>query len=60
MHMCIVGYWRYAFRLISVTIESVVSFLVVVYTVVPTKSDGDVIFCLQLLNQTLTCTHHLS
>ena len=29
-------------------------------TVVPTKSDSDVIVCLQLLNQILTCTHHLS
>ena len=28
-------------------------------TVVPTKSDSDVIFCLQLLSKTLTCTHHL-
>ena len=28
--------------------------------IVPTKSDSDVIFCLQLLNQTSTCTHHLS
>ena len=29
-------------------------------TVVPTKSDSDVVFCLQLLSKTLTCTHHLS
>ena len=29
-------------------------------TVVPTKSDSDVIFCLQLLSKTLTCTLHLS
>ena len=29
-------------------------------TVVPTKSDSDDMFCLQLLRQTLTCTHHLS
>ena len=29
-------------------------------TVVPTKSDSDEIFCLQLLNKTLTCTLHLS
>ena len=29
-------------------------------TVVPTKSDSDVLFCLQLLSKTLTCTHHLS
>ena len=28
-------------------------------TVAPTKSDSDVIFCLQLLGKTLTCTHHL-
>ena len=28
-------------------------------TVVPTKSDSDVIFCLQLLSKTLTCTLHL-
>ena len=29
-------------------------------TVVPTKSDSDVIFCLQLLGKTLACTLHLS
>ena len=29
-------------------------------TVVPTKSDSDIIFCLQLLNKTLTCTLYLS
>ena len=29
-------------------------------TVVPTKSDSDVIFCLQLFSRTLTCTFHLS
>ena len=29
-------------------------------TVVPTKSDSDVILCLQLLSKTLTCTLHLS
>ena len=29
-------------------------------TVVPTKSDSDVIFCLQLLSKTLTCTLHLN
>ena len=28
------------------------------YTVVPTKSDSDVIVCLQLLSETLTCTLH--
>ena len=28
-------------------------------TVVPTKSDSDVIFCLQLLSKTLTCALHL-
>ena len=28
--------------------------------VVPTKSDSDVILCLQLLSKTLTCTLHLS
>ena len=31
-----------------------------VATVVPTKSDSDVILCLQLLSKTLTCTLHLS
>ena len=31
-----------------------------VITVVPTKSDSDVIFCLQLLGKTLACTLHLS
>ena len=30
------------------------------HTVVPTKSDSDDMFCLQLLNQTLACTHNLS
>ena len=29
-------------------------------TIVPTKSDGDVIFCLQMFNKTLICTLHLS
>ena len=28
-------------------------------TVVPTKSDNDIIFCLQLLIKTITCTLHL-
>ena len=34
--------------------------LIDLVTVVPTKSDSDVIFCLQLLSETLTCTLHLS
>ena len=29
-------------------------------TVLPAKSDNDVIFCLQVLSKTLTCTLHLS
>ena len=29
-------------------------------TVLPTKSDSDVILCLRLLSKTLTCTLHLS
>ena len=29
-------------------------------TVMPTKSDSDIIFCLQLLSKTLICTLHLS
>ena len=29
-------------------------------TVLPAKSDSDVVFCLQLLSKTLTCTLHLS
>ena len=29
-------------------------------TVLPTKSDSDVIFCLLLFSKTLTCTLHLS
>ena len=29
-------------------------------TVQPTKSDSDVIFCLQLLSKALTCTFHLT
>ena len=28
--------------------------------VVPAKSDSDVLFCLQLLSKTLTCSLHLS
>ena len=31
-----------------------------VYTVVPTNSDSDVIFCLRLLSKTLNCTLYLS
>ena len=29
-------------------------------TVLPAKSDSDVVFCLQLFSKTLTCTLHLS
>ena len=29
-------------------------------TVLPAKSDRDVVFCLQLLSKTLTCSLHLS
>ena len=29
-------------------------------TVVPTKSDSDIMFCLQLLGKKLTCTLHLT
>ena len=29
-------------------------------TVLPAKSDCDIVFCLQLLSKTLTCTLHLS
>ena len=29
------------------------------YTVVPTKSDSDILLCLQLLSKILTCTLHL-
>ena len=29
-------------------------------TVVPTKSDSDVVFCFLFLSKTLTCTIHLS
>ena len=31
-----------------------------VTTVLPAKSDSDVVFCLKLLSKTLTCTLHLS
>ena len=31
-----------------------------VRTVLPAKSDSDVVFCLQLLSKTLTCTLHFS
>ena len=34
--------------------------LIRISTVVPAKSDSDVIFCLQLLSKTLTCTLYLS
>ena len=30
------------------------------FNVMPTKSDSDVILCLQLLSKTITCTLHLS
>ena len=30
------------------------------YTIVPAKSDSDVVFCSQLLSKTLTCTLHIS
>ena len=30
-----------------------------IVTVLPTKNDSDVIFCLQLLSKTFTCTPHL-
>ena len=36
------------------------SFIVTIDTVVPTKSDNDVILCLQLPSKTLTCTLQLS
>ena len=29
-------------------------------TVLPTKSDSDAVFCLQLLSKALTCSPHLS
>ena len=29
-------------------------------TVLPAKSDSDIMFCLQLLSKTLACTLHLS
>ena len=34
-------------------------YIINAYTVVPTKSDSDVIICLQLLSKTLTRTLHL-
>ena len=33
--------------------------LILSASVMPTKSDSDIIFCLQLLSKTLTCTLHL-
>ena len=33
---------------------------VLICTVLPVKSDSDVMFCLQLLSKTFTCTLHLS
>ena len=35
-------------------------FLRMCFTVEPAKSDSDVVFCLQLLSKTLTCTFYLS
>ena len=32
----------------------------ITFTVVPTKSDSNIVFCLQLLSKTSTCTHHVS
>ena len=40
--------------------DAVLSVIVSFSTVVSAKSDSDVMFCLQLLSKTLTCTLHLS
>ena len=41
-------------------LQKLINALQRVSTVEPTKSDSDVIFCLQLLSKTFTCTHFLS
>ena len=45
---------------LSVILKQLVNYAVARTTVVPTKSDSDVIFCFQLLSSTLICTLHLS
>ena len=42
-------------RLFIIAVDYVLS-----YTALPAKSDSNVMFCLQLLSKTLTCTLHLS
>ena len=45
---------------VHVTLDAYDTMCCHVTTVVPAKSDSDVILCLQLLSKTLTCTLHLS
>ena len=44
----------------NISHRNILNALIAGITVVPTKSDSDVILCLQLLSKTLTCTLHLS
>ena len=66
MHTCVSRKFPIASRKISVVIDDcdlhMFQFKMGISmgtTVVPTKSDSDVVFCLQLLSKTSTCTPHL-
>ena len=55
--------WNAEKKILAVRSDIVMFILIVqmrLSTIVPTKSDSDVVFCLQLLSKTLTCTHHFS
>ena len=61
MHMLIwVVAGRKGYVFVVVLILQLAQILHVESIVVPTKSDSDVVFCLQLLSKTLTCSLHLS
>ena len=42
-----------------ITVQAGFTSFIISSTVVPTRSDSDVILCLQLLSTTLTCSLHL-
>ena len=50
----------YVFVVVVVVVVVLQTMRIISSTVVPTKSDADVIFCLQLLSKTFTCTLNLS
>ena len=55
--------FKSATKILMCCIQITLSLLVssdYIFTVVPTKSDSDLIFCLQLLSKSLTFTIHLS